>query len=35
MITPSMTDEELRAAAYQDFLEIRMRVKIALEQFGP
>lgn len=34
MITPSMTDEELRAAAYQDFLEIRMRVKIALEQFA-
>lgn len=33
MITPSMTDEELRAAAYHDFLEIRMRVRIALEQF--
>lgn len=33
MITPSMTDEELRAATYHDFLEIRMRVRIALEQF--
>lgn len=34
MITPFMTDEELRAAAYQDFLEIKMKVNIALEQFG-
>lgn len=34
MITPYMTDEELRAAAYQDFLEIKMKVKIALEQFA-
>lgn len=34
MITPSMTDEELRAAAYQDFLEIKMKVRIALEQFA-
>lgn len=34
MITPYMTDEELKAAAYQDFLEIKMKVQISLEQFG-
>lgn len=34
MITPSMTDEELQAAAYQDFLEIKMKVQISIEQFG-
>lgn len=33
MFTPYMTDEELQAAALQDFLEIRMRVKLAYEQF--
>lgn len=33
MITPSMTDEELLAAAYQDYLEIHMKIKIALEKF--
>lgn len=34
MITPYMTDEELRAAAYKDFQEIKMKVGIALEQFA-
>ena len=34
MITPSMTDEELKVAAYQDFLEIKMKVQILLEQFA-
>lgn len=33
MFTPYMTDEELQAAAYQDFLEIQMKVKLALEKF--
>lgn len=33
MFTPSMTEEELQATAYRDFLEIRMKVKIAYEQF--
>lgn len=33
MFTPSMTDEELLAAAYQDYLEIHMKIKIALEKF--
>lgn len=33
MFTPSMTDEELVAVAYQDYLEIHMKIKIALEQF--
>lgn len=34
MITPYMTDEELRDAAYRDFLEIKMKVRIAFEQFA-
>lgn len=34
MITPSMTDEELKVAAYQDFLEIKMKAQILLEQFA-
>lgn len=33
MFTPHMTNEELQAAAYRDFLEIRMKVKLVLEQF--
>lgn len=33
MFTPHMTDEELQAAAYRDFLEIRMKVKIAFDDF--
>lgn len=33
MFTPSMTDEELLAIAYQDYLEIHMKIKIALERF--
>jgi len=28
-----MTEDELQAVAYRDFLEIRMKVKIAFEQF--
>lgn len=33
MITPYMTDEELKDAAHRDFLEMRVKVKIAFEQF--
>lgn len=33
MFTPSMTDEELLAVAYQDYLEIHMKIRIALEKF--
>ena len=33
MFTPHMTEEELQAAAYKDFLEMRIKVKIAFEQF--
>lgn len=33
MFTSSMTDEELLAIAYQDYLEIHMKIKIALETF--
>lgn len=33
MFTSSMTEDELQAAALQDYLEIRMRVKLAFEQF--
>ncbi|MEY8610786.1 hypothetical protein AALM74_16655 [Parabacteroides segnis] len=33
MFTQYMTDEELEAAAYRDFLEIRMKVNIAYERF--
>lgn len=33
MFTQYMTDEELEAAAYRDFLEIRMKVQLAYEQF--
>lgn len=33
MFTPAMTDEELQNAALRDFLEIRMKVKIAFEQY--
>lgn len=33
MITPYMTDEELKVAAHRDFLEMRVKVKIAFEQF--
>lgn len=34
MFTSSMSDEELLAAAYQDYLEIYMKIKIAFEAFG-
>lgn len=33
MFTPHMTEEELQAAAHKDFLEMRMKVKIAFGQF--
>ena len=33
MFTSHMTEDELQAVAYRDFLEIRMKVKIAFEQF--
>lgn len=33
MFTPYMTEDEIQAIAYRDFLEIRMKVKIAFEQF--
>ena len=33
MFTSSMTNEELQAVAYHDYLEIPMRVEIAFEQF--
>lgn len=33
MFTPHMTDEELQAAAHKDFLEMRVKVKLAFEQF--
>ena len=33
MFTPSMTNEEIEAVAYKDFLEIRGRVEIAKDKF--
>ena len=33
MFTPSMTNEEIEAVAYKDFLEIRGRVEIANDKF--
>lgn len=33
MFTPQITDEELQDAAYKDYLEIRMKMQIAFEQF--
>ena len=35
MFTPSMTNEEIEAVAYKDFLEIRGRVEIAKDKFVP
>ncbi len=34
MFTPSMTSEEIAAAAYKDFLEIRGKIQIAEDKFG-